>query len=114
MAVDSQRNVFHFNTITADEIGLIITAQSYRPDITSAVRQIKEFGEYQVLQSLCSQPIRQGKSPVYADYGHPCLKTRHIVNILASKENLDYATKDSAQKSKQYAVGNGNILMNRF
>ena len=113
MAVDSQRNIFHFNTITADEIGLIMTAQSYRPDITTAVRQIKEFREYQVLQSLCSQPIRQGKSPIYADYGHPCLKTRHIVNILASKENLDYVTKDSAQKGKQYAVDNGNILMNR-
>jgi len=113
MAVDSQRNIFHFNTVTADDIGLIMTAQSYRPAITTAVRQIKEFGEYQVLQSLCNQPIRQGKSPIYADCGHPCLKTRHIVNILASKENLDYATKDSAQRGKQYAVGNENILMNR-
>lgn len=113
MAVDSQRDTFHINRVKPEEIGLLLSAQSYRPEITTAIKQIKKGRKWKPLQSICSEPITQAQSPVYAEKGHPCLKTRNILNLIASKDEVDYVTFESAKKLKRFTVKNQTILMNR-
>jgi type I restriction enzyme, S subunit len=113
MAVDSLRDTFHVNRIKPDEIGLLLSAQSYRPEITQAKKQIRSLGNWQTLQSICNEPITQGQSPVYSQTGYPCLKTRHILGIVVSADNPDYMTLESAKELEKYAVKYQTILMNR-
>lgn len=113
MAVDSQRDTFHINRVKPEEIGLLLSAQSYRPEITTAIKQIKKSRKWKPLQSICSEPITQAQSPVYAEKGYPCLKTRNISNLIASKDEVDHVTFESAKRLKRFTVKNQTILMNR-
>jgi type I restriction enzyme, S subunit len=113
MAVDSLRDTFHVNRVQPEEIGLLLSAQSYRPDITKAISQIKSMKNWQSLQSICSEPITQGQSPVYALSGHPCLKTRNVLDLIISLDNVDLITPESAKQLERFAVKYQTILMNR-
>lgn len=113
MAVDSLRDTFHVNRIASEEIGLLLSAQSYRPEITQAISQIKSYKNSQPLQSICSEPISQGQSPTYAEHGHPCLKTRNVLDLIVSSDDLAYITAESAEQLERFSVEYQTILMNR-
>jgi len=60
MAVDSLRDTFHKNWVEPDEIGLLLSAQSYRADITKAVKDIKASASWLSLQEICNNKIGPG------------------------------------------------------
>ncbi|MDJ0900447.1 MAG: restriction endonuclease subunit S [Xenococcus sp. MO_188.B8] len=112
MAVDSFRSAFHFNRVEADEIGFLISAQSYRPEITKAIRKIKNWDNWKKLQDICVNTISPGPHPKYSSSGHPCLKTRNVLGLIASNEEIDWVSPTQAATLKRFFVKNENILLN--
>jgi type I restriction enzyme, S subunit len=112
MAVDSLRDTFHKNWVEPDEIGLLLSAQSYRADITKAVKDIKTSVNWLSLQEICNNKIGPGPHPKYGDSGHPCLKTKHVMGLLISKSNFDWVPVYLAKPMKRFFVQDGNILLN--
>lgn len=112
MAVDSLRDTFHINRVEPDEIGLLLSAQSYRTEITKAVRDIKTSANWLPLQSVCNNKISPGPHPKYGRSGHPCLKTRNVLEILISKDSFDWVPFHLAEPMKRFFVKNADILLN--
>ncbi len=112
MAVDSFRSAFHFNRVEADEIGFLISAQSYRPEITRAIRTIKNWSNWKKLQDICTNTISPGPHPKYSISGHPCLKTRNVLGLIASTDEIDWVSPIQAATLKRFFVQNENILLN--
>ena len=112
MAVDSFRSAFHFNRVEADEIGFLISAQSYRPEITRAIRTIRNWNHWKKLQDICSNKISPGPHPKYSSSGHPCLKTKNVLGLIASTDEIDWVSPTQAATLKRFFVQNENILLN--
>lgn len=112
MAVDSLRDTFHKNWVEPDEIGLLLSAQSYRADITRAVKDIKASVSWLSLQEICNNKIGPGPHPKYGNSGHPCLKTKHVMGLIIPKSNFDWVPVHLAKPMKRFFVQDGNILLN--
>jgi type I restriction enzyme S subunit len=110
MAVDSLRDTFHINRVKAEEIGLLISAQSYRAEITRAIRDIKSLKGWKRLQEICSNKIAPGPHPKYGLSGHPCLKTRNVMGLIASDEDVDWVP--VAKGLESFFVQDEDILLN--
>ncbi|MEX5592512.1 hypothetical protein [Pseudomonas orientalis] len=97
MSVDTLREIFHINRVTPDKIQDFLTAQTYRPEITKAKEKIKAL-PWAFLQSVCTRPIRQGKSPSYTEgSGLLCIKPKNTNEMIVSLEelsNIQPASKD--------------------
>ena len=113
MAVDSLRETFHTNRIQPNDLNERLTAQSYRPDIIKAIKQIHNWGNWDKLENLCIQPIAQGRTPIYAKTGRVCLKTRNIVNLIVSKEEVDRVPEEYAKTVKRFWIQDSDLLMTR-
>ncbi|BEM31098.1 hypothetical protein SME05J_46680 [Serratia marcescens] len=110
MSVDKLRGSKHINRISPSDIGLLMSAQSYRPEITQAIRKIKSL-KWSTLQKLVENTISPGPHPKYGgDY--PCLKTKNVDSLLAIHEPADYADATIFKNIKKVVVRKGDLLIN--
>lgn len=113
MSVDTLRETFHINRIRPDKIQDFLTAQTYRPEITKAKEKIKSL-PWVFLQSVCKRPIRQGKSPSYADdAGLLCIKPKNTNEMIVSLEALSYIQPASKDDVAGQRLQNGDIVITR-
>lgn len=110
MSVDRLRGTHHINVVKPADIGLLLAAQSYRPDVTNAIRRIKEFN-WLPLQSMIENSIGPGPHPAYGGT-YPCLKTKNVKDLIADSEPADYANISELPKLKKYQVYQGDLLIN--
>lgn len=115
MAVDSLRETRHINRIRAQDLSALWTAQSYRPDITSALAAVRRLPSWLPLGSMCSEPIAQGRTPDYAteNGGYPCLKTKHVNGLIVDDSDPDWVTLECASSLAKFKVQQSTVLMNR-
>src|SRR5690606_34104675 len=113
MSVDTLRETFHINRVTPDKIQDFLTAQTYRPEITKAKEKIKSL-PWVLLQSVCKRPIRQGKSPSYAEeVGLPCIKPKNTNEMIVSLEELSYIHPASKDEVAGQRLQRGDIVITR-
>ena len=113
MSVDTLRETFHINRVTPDKIQDFLTAQTYRPEITKAKEKIKSL-PWVFLQSVCKRPIRQGKSPSYADdAGLLCIKPKNTNEMIVSLEELSYIQPASKDEVAGQRLQKGDIVITR-
>ncbi len=113
MSVDTLRETFHINRLTPDKIQDFLTAQTYRPEITAAKEKIKTF-PWVPLQSVCKRPIRQGKSPSYAETsGLLCIKPKNTNEMIVSLEELSYIQLASKDEVAGQRLQKGDIVITR-
>lgn len=113
MSVDTLRETFHINRVTPDKIQDFLTAQTYRPEITKAKEKIKTL-PWVSLQSACKRPIRQGKSPSYADdAGLLCIKPKNTNEMIVSLEALSYIQPASKDDVAGQRLQKGDIVITR-
>jgi type I restriction enzyme, S subunit len=113
MAVDSLRDTFHTNRVNPNDLNDRLTAQSYRPDIIKAIKHIHDWGKWDRLKNLCDKPISQGRTPVYASTGRVCLKTRNVVNLIVSRDEVDWVSEEHAKTVKRFWIQDEDLLMTR-
>ncbi|MDP2098915.1 MAG: hypothetical protein Q8S52_04480 [Methylobacter sp.] len=87
-----------------------MSAQSYRPEITKAIRKIKSF-PWAPLQNLVNNVISPGPHPVYGGT-YPCLKTKNVNELLADLEPADYADIKGISDLEKVQVERGDLLIN--
>jgi type I restriction enzyme S subunit len=106
MAVDSLRETRHINRISPKDHSTLWTAQSYRPDITSALSAVRRMPRWFPLGEMCLDPIAQGRTPEYAtnDSGYPCLKTKHINGLIVDDSSPDWVTLECATSLARFKV----------
>lgn len=113
MSVDTLRETFHINRITPDKIQDFLTAQTYRPEITKAKEDIWAL-PWVFLQHVCKRPIRQGKSPSYAeDAGLLCIKPKNTNEMIVSLEQLSYIQPASKDEVAGQRLQRGDIVITR-
>ncbi len=87
-----------------------MSAQSYRPEITQAIRKIKSF-PWAPLQSLVKNVISPGPHPVYGGT-YPCLKTKNVNELVADLEPADFADVKGIGNLAKVQVERGDLLIN--
>lgn len=112
MSVDTLRENFHINRISSDLLQDFLTAQTYRPEITLAKEKLLKL-PHKLLQNLCDKPIRQGKSPTYAENGLKCIKPRNTVNLLVSLDDIDYIDPSTEDDISNQCLAYGDIIITR-
>lgn len=112
MSVDTLRENFHINRISSDLLQDFLTAQTYRPEITLAKEKLLKL-PHKLLQNLCDKPIRQGKSPTYAENGLKCIKPRNTVNLLVSLDDIDYIDPSTEDDISNQCLAYGDIVITR-
>ncbi|HBO5504241.1 hypothetical protein OD762_17125 [Pseudomonas aeruginosa] len=113
MSVDTLRETFHINRVTPEKIQDFLTAQTYRPEITKAKEDIKAL-PWVFLQHVCKRPIRQGKSPSYADdTGLLCIKPKNTNEMIVSLEELSYIQPASKDEVAGQRLQRGDIVITR-
>src|SRR5690606_6232858 len=113
MSVDTLRETFHINRVTPDKIQDFLTAQTYRPEITKAKEKIKSL-PWVLLQSVCKRPIRQGKSPSYAEEaGLPCIKPKNTNEMIVSLEELSYNHTENKEEGARQQLQRADIVNTR-
>lgn len=110
MSVDKLRETHHINRVSPSDIGLLLSAQSYRPEITQAIREIKAF-KWAPLQELVANTISPGPHPAYGG-NYPCLKTKNVNEVLADLEPADYADVGGVKNLNKVRVEYGDLLIN--
>ena len=110
MSVDKQRETHHINRVAPSDLGLLMSAQSYRPEITQAIRKIKSF-PWEPLQSLVKNVISPGPHPAYGGT-YPCLKTKNVNELLADLEPADFANVKGIGNLEKVQVERGDLLIN--
>ncbi|MCF8778179.1 restriction endonuclease subunit S [Vibrio sp. IRLE0018] len=110
MSVDKLRGSKHINLIAPSDIGLLMSAQSYRPEITQAIRKIKSLN-WRPLRDLVINTISPGPHPKYGG-GYPCLKTKNVDGLLATHEPADYADASVFKDLSKVTVKKGDLLIN--
>lgn len=110
MSVDKLRETHHINRVAPSDLGLLMSAQSYRPEITQAIRKIKSF-PWAPLQSLVKNVISPGPHPAYGG-AYPCLKTKNVNELLADLEPADFADVKGINNLEKVQVERGDLLIN--
>lgn len=110
MSVDKLRETHHINRVAPSDLGLLMSAQSYRPEITQAIRKIKSF-PWAPLQSLVKNVISPGPHPAYGGT-YPCLKTKNVNELLADLEPADFADVIGISNLEKVQVERGDLLIN--
>ncbi|MDR8525454.1 restriction endonuclease subunit S [Shewanella fidelis] len=110
MSVDKLRGSKHINRISPSDIGLLMSAQSYRPEITHAIRKIKSLN-WRSLQEIVVNTISPGPHPKYGGT-YPCLKTKNVVGLLATHKPADYADASVFKDLNKVTVKKGDLLIN--
>lgn len=110
MSVDKLRETHHINRIAPNEIGILLSAQSYRPEITQAIKTIKSF-KWSPLQKIICNTISPGVHPIYGGH-YPCLKTKNVNELLADLEPADYADIRKITALNKIQVKKGDLLIN--
>ncbi|HAS8328020.1 TPA: restriction endonuclease subunit S [Vibrio vulnificus] len=87
-----------------------MSAQSYRPEITQAIRKIKSLN-WRPLQDLVANTISPGPHPKYGG-SYPCLKTKNVDGLLATHEPADYADASVFKDLSKVTVKKGDLLIN--
>lgn len=112
MSVDTLRETFHINRVSASDIDDFLSAQTYRHDITQAYATISAR-EHAQLQCLCDIKIKQGPTPVYADIGVACLKSKHVVDVICGEPRDELISPSWANEHKDDQVVPGDLVITR-
>ena len=110
MSVDKLRGTQHINRVSPSDVGLLMSAQSYRPEITQAIRKIKSLN-WLTLQEIVVNTISPGPHPKYGGT-YPCLKTKNVDGLLATHEPADYADVNVFKDLNKVTVKKGDLLIN--
>jgi type I restriction enzyme, S subunit len=111
-SVDTEREYFHLNRIQASDIEDFLTAQTYRPAITAAYSMIKG-GEFDSLQDLCIQPIRQGATPKFSATGKNCLKSKQTRDIFLEDAGYETVDPEDPENSSIVRLVDGDLVITR-
>ncbi|MFS1920074.1 restriction endonuclease subunit S [Vibrio lentus] len=113
MSVDTLRENFHINRISVKDLQDFLTAQTYRPEITDVKHKILALNHVS-LQSVCSKPIRQGKSPKYTENtGLICIKPRNTNSMLVSAEEVDWIEPSTKAEIQNQKLVYGDVVITR-
>ncbi|WP_448216915.1 hypothetical protein [Endozoicomonas sp. 2B-B] len=112
MSVDTLRETHHINRISTNQLDDFLTAQTYRPEITSAYDKVQAFN-HTSLQSLCREIIRQGPTPTFGHNGDPCLKSKHTADLLCIDVDGDLVDPAFAKAHKKFKVNPGDLVITR-
>lgn len=113
MSVDTLRENFHINRISIKDLQDFLTAQTYRPEITDVKHKILALNHVS-LQSVCSKPIRQGKSPKYTEHtGLICIKPRNTNSMLVSAEEVDWIEPSTKEEIQNQKLEYGDVVITR-
>jgi type I restriction enzyme S subunit len=112
MAVDALRESRHINRISTHDLGVLWSAQSYRPDITLALRRIRSWWRWAPLSQLCSNNIGPGPHPNFVSTGYPCLKTKNVIGVLVATDNVDFVEPANAVRWNHYCINSGDLILN--
>lgn len=113
MSVDTLRENFHINRISVKDLQDFLTAQTYRPEITDVKHKILALNHVS-LQSVCSKPIRQGKSPKYTENtGLICIKPRNTNDMLVSAEEVDWIEPSTKAEIQNQKLVYGDVVITR-
>ncbi len=112
MAVDALREKFHVSRVKASELGDFLSAQTYRPEILEAQHKVKSF-KLVTLQGLCKVKIRQGPTPIYAETGDYCFKSKHIQGLLATATDGDKVDPIFSKENERFKIHKGDIVIAR-
>lgn len=110
-SVDAARDSFHSNWIGTADLEDSLTAQSYRPEIVAAMREVQARGSCELGHIASS--IRQGRTPAYAEAGVVCLKTKHVESVLVRPANEAFVTDSFAAQNDHLRVGVETVLITR-
>lgn len=111
MAVDSLRETHHINRVRAQDLGVLWSAQSYRPDVTGALQKIRSM-PFRPLSAICSNAIGPGPHPKFAAAGHPCLKTKNVLGMVVDAGDVDFAEPADARRWPHYQVQPEDLVLN--
>jgi type I restriction enzyme, S subunit len=111
-SIDAFRDTFHVNWVEQEDIGQLITAQSYRPEILEAIHAIKTVSSYKTLNEACNGKIIPGRGPKYSSSGVSCLKTKNVQSILVDPNTDDYVSIEYAMSNHKLRIPCGSVLMN--
>lgn len=112
MSVDMDGEQFHATRVSAADLGDRLNAQAYRPAILDAIRTIKKT-KWRPLSQIVEGKLSQGQTPVYADTGPLCLKTRHVRSVAVSDEHADCVSAEFAAANLRNQIEAGTVVMNR-
>ncbi len=113
MSVDTLRENFHINRISVKDLQDFLTAQTYRPEITDVKHKILALNHVS-LQSVCSKPIRQGKSPKYTENtGLICIKPRNTNSMLVSADEVDWIEPSTKAEIQNQKLVYGDVVITR-
>ena len=111
MAVDSLRETRHINRISTRDLSVLWSAQSYRPDITAALRGIRSM-TWRPLAQLCANAIGPGPHPTFTSAGHPCLKTKNVLGVVIDASELDFVAPSDATRWPHYCIEREDLVLN--
>lgn len=112
MSVDTEREFFHLNFIKPTEIEDFLSAQTYRPAVTSAYEKVLS-GAHDSMQSLCLTSIRQGATPTFSIKGAKCLKSKQTREILLDDFGYEIVDPKDPNNNSIVKVNNGDIIVTR-
>jgi type I restriction enzyme, S subunit len=92
-------------------MGILWSAQSYRPDITAALRKIRSM-PWRSLAALCVNAIGPGPHPTFGRAGHPCLKTKNVLGIVVDATEVDFVDPADAKRWPHYLIDRENLVLN--
>ncbi|WP_175916083.1 restriction endonuclease subunit S [Burkholderia sp. BCC1638] len=111
MAVDSLRETRHINRISTQDLGVVWSAQSYRADVTAALRKIRSM-TWRPLAQLCSNVIGPGPHPTFTSTGHPCLKTRNVLGVVVDASEVDFVEHSDTARWPHYCIEREDLVLN--
>ena len=111
MAVDALRETHHVNRVGMQDLGVLWSAQSYRPEITAALRTIRAL-PWRPLSAICSNSIGPGPHPTFASKGHSCLKTKNVLGMVVGTDDVDFVEPSEARRWPHYQIQHGDLVLN--
>ena len=111
-SVDGEREDKHVNTIDIKRIDDFLTAQTYRPEITTAYSLVEQFN-CNLLQSLCVEPIRQGATPTFVENGRNCLKSKQTREIFLDDVGYEQVDPNDPENRSIVRLQDGDIVLTR-
>jgi len=112
MSVDLERENFHVNVVRVRDLEDFLSAQTYRPEITTAY-QVVLNKSHKLLDDLCSEKISQGSTPIYAENGPLCLKSKDVDELLTGSNINTYVDINWALSNSKNKISFETLLLTR-
>lgn len=111
-SVDTERELFHINTVAIDAIEDFLSAQTYRPEITEAF-DIITSAKHNSLQAMSLESIRQGATPKFSSTGKKCIKSKQTRDLFLDETGYETVDPDDEQNKRIVRLKRNDILVTR-